>query len=1034
MKKKSTLLKSCAHLCKVLFVFLLMPMALFSQNTLVKWYNADMSPTILDEKIQSASLKSNGIGFIDQKWGDENVFYQSSSWPQPVWNLSPEQTWDPNKYIQFSINSSSGYKINLKNFNFSGRAQGGNTQRIKISYSTNENFTAEKVLLKEQTTSTDYIQYNLPFPAGTFVQNGEAMYIRIYIYNSNDNFHIQHNLSGTIAPHITGEVVASAVVKPIAFNDKAGMLKNTSSLIDVMANDSFSPGVPMTTHISTVAKNGVVEVQNNGKILYTPNSNFTGYDEFYYTIKNSAGESNAAKVEVQVVEHKNEKVLVRWNKENFTSTLYDNYVNGSDLAAHNIIRDKNMYGSLRFFTFNGLPTPQQFNGTLDPNKFIEFSVNSIAENLLYINKLQLNYRFGDKKAGSVTIKYSKTKDFTSNVITLLDNKYYNSDWTLENLGIASPVVVFPGETLYFRLYPHNTVEQFQIKYVLNGDEGPALSGFSVPYLTSEQPCTKTVTWNGSSWDAQPNINRIAKIAGNYDTAIKGSFEACRLDVASGMLTISKDTNVKVTNQITVNTAANIIVKSGGNLIQINDAAVNIGAIQVERDINISKTRFQYNYLGSPVTFSAGESFKTIYSGIPMVTYYNEANNYFYSSSGANVPGRGLAVKEPNLSSVPETISTVTAKYKGVPQNGVINFPLANSNTSTVTNLGYNLLGNPYPSNIDLVELYKINSSGGEATFNSTFYFWDNTVNDLYTQQGSGYKGQSYAVFNSMAGSSGTGLSAPASADKIGTKKVPTHVLPVGQGFIVKATQKNKNFMFNNSVRSAAQSPVHFMGKTSSEVDDRYYISMKTPTNLVTSHAIVYFNNGTAGVGAEDTKSTGADDEVFSIVDGSRLMINGKQSFNNTDVVKIGTRHFSSGQYTLSLDRKEGVFIQGQQVYLKDKLTNTVTNLSEGSYTFAANAGETSDRFEIMYVPQTVLATDANVREVVRVYRAGEEFIVESKGEKIEDIEVFDIAGRLILKANVNAAQYRFSLSESSKGLYLIKVNQKSGKTIKKILN
>src|SRR5690606_14699251 len=130
-------------------------------------------------------------------------------------------------------------------------------------------------------------------------------------------------------------------------------------------------------------------------------------------------------------------------------------------------------------------------------------------------------------------------------------------------------------------------------------------------------------------------------------------------------------------------------------------------------------------------------------------------------------------------------------------------------------------------------------------------------------------------------------------------------------------------------------------------------------------------------------------------------IDGRSVFVDTDAVAFGTRHFSAGSYTFSLNVKTGVFANGQAVYLKDKHTGIITNLNEGNYTFSADAGESTGRFEIIYKPTTILAVDSDTKDELTVYRDGNRFVVKAQSEKISQLELFDTAGRLIYRAQPN---------------------------------
>ena len=556
--------------------------------------------------------------------------------------------------------------------------------------------------------------------------------------------------------------------------------------------------------------------------------------------------------------------------------------------------------------------------------------------------------------------------------------------------------------------------------------------------------TQTAVYNGQ-WSQPPAPNLSAEIRSAFSSnSYGGGLNVCSLIVTNNATaTVNEGSPITVKNKIKVDEGSALIVESDANLIQVNDSAEkNEGNITVLRQIKIGGARNQYNYLGTPVNFMTGESFKTIYSGIAFALYHNEANNIFYNSSGANVPGRGLAVKEPTIAGVPEEINFVTAKFKGVPQNGVINFPLANSNTATNTTLGYNLLGNPYPSNIDLMKLYELNggnltSRNASENISSTFYLWDNKVNNdiAESQQGSSYNGQAYALFNVFAGKRGTGTSAAGylNGNVIGNK-IPSAILKVGQGFMVKAKNKNYVFTFNNGVRTSSDTEADFLGKNEdASEDDRFWLKLISPANLTSSLAVVYFDGGSNGVGPEDSESKGASDEIFSLVNNQKMAINGRTIFSNSDVIYLGTHHFTSGNYTITVDKKEGIFNSGQSIYLKDRENGIITKISDGSYTFNSAAGESTGRFEIIYKPETILTTDSTSKDEVVVYRDSEDFVIKAQSNKITEVELYDAVGRLIFKNQPNTTIVAIPAHYLNRGVYLLKIKQEDHVTTKKII-
>lgn len=90
---------------------------------------------------------------------------------------------------------------------------------------------------------------------------------------------------------------------PVAVNDQATTNEDSAVTIPVLANDSDSDGTLDTTTIAIVddVQNGIIQVNPDGTITYTPNADFNGSDSFTYTVKDNAGAiSNPATVTVTV--------------------------------------------------------------------------------------------------------------------------------------------------------------------------------------------------------------------------------------------------------------------------------------------------------------------------------------------------------------------------------------------------------------------------------------------------------------------------------------------------------------------------------------------------------------------------------------------------------------------------------------------------------------------------------------------------------------------------------------------------------------
>lgn len=544
--------------------------------------------------------------------------------------------------------------------------------------------------------------------------------------------------------------------------------------------------------------------------------------------------------------------------------------------------------------------------------------------------------------------------------------------------------------------------------------------------------TNPTLWNEpNNWSTKvlPSVDKCVSIPAGKTAVINiPNAVAKTVTVATGgKLTINAQQTLTVKEIFTNNAAVgDVMIESDGNLIQM-DNVTNVNPISARRTITI-KNNAQYNYLMSPLT---GSNLKTnIYDGTvsaPFTLYHNEANNKFYNSIGTYILGRGLAVKEPASGS-----GTITALFTGVPMNGAFSYTLANSNVGAGTSLGYNLTGNPYPSNIDLDKFY--NLATNKDKISPTFYFWDNTVNTVTVQGGSNYNGAAYAIFNAVAGDAGTGLAAGSLSGGITGTKTPTRVVKTGQGFMVQSiSTANKSIDFDNTIRIPDSNPI-FFGKDGQRPDDRFWLKLSAPTDVTTQIAVVYFDDGNNAFAKDDSEMNGLPSDVlYSLIGDKKVLINGRSTFINTDVISLGSNNFAAGSYTFSLGEREGAFAADQNIYVRDKQTGIITNLTSGNYMFTANAGENTGRFEIVYLPEAVLATDGNQREGLVVYREGNDYVVKAQSKKITNLQVFDTAGRLMLSLNPNAAKAIIPAEKIVSGVYVLKIDQGGLITTKKII-
>ncbi|WP_146941106.1 T9SS type A sorting domain-containing protein [Chryseobacterium hagamense] len=520
----------------------------------------------------------------------------------------------------------------------------------------------------------------------------------------------------------------------------------------------------------------------------------------------------------------------------------------------------------------------------------------------------------------------------------------------------------------------------------------------------------STTWNGSTWSGgTPNSSVNAIVTGNYTTS------STTPGFTAKNITIKNGGSLEIADTYTI-TGTEVVVEDGGNLIQRDGstlASTNFKALR-----NSASVANKYVFWSSPV---ANQNLFTAYSNgssstAPLyVMSYDPATNLYPTVANDNAnftnnAGKGYSVKVPAANA-----SLVFGGTSQVPNNGTINTALSNAGD------GYNLIGNPYPSNINLTDFYTANNS----TIESTLWFWDNTTGNVTTQTGNTSVNVGFATFNAQ---SGTWTEAP-NTQSYGSAALNAlgSFAKIGQGFIVKSINASPA-TFTNAMRSSAAAVT--MNKNVNTAEGKYWIKLTTSYGNTFTQAITYNLGASDAYDAYDSKAMGTGSDAFySLAGTEKLVIQGRAPFQINDVVPLGDKHFENGDFTISLAHKEGLFTNGQPIYLHDKQNGTYTNLQSGNYTFTANAGDFTNRFEIVY-KLNVLSTGEAEKASFEVYRDGEDFVVRNH-HTIQSVEVYDAAGRKIQQISSNSKSVVVKIQTS--GVYILKAVSEGKSFTQKII-
>ncbi|MDA1013516.1 MAG: Ig-like domain-containing protein [Planctomycetota bacterium] len=127
----------------------------------------------------------------------------------------------------------------------------------------------------------------------TYVPNGGFSGIDSFTYLIDDG-------NGGTATATVSITVFSNNQAPVAGDDSASTLVDTSINIDVLANDFDPDNDLLTLSIDTQPTNGTVTIEADLTITYTPNAAFTGSDSFVYQLDDGNGGTDTASVIITV--------------------------------------------------------------------------------------------------------------------------------------------------------------------------------------------------------------------------------------------------------------------------------------------------------------------------------------------------------------------------------------------------------------------------------------------------------------------------------------------------------------------------------------------------------------------------------------------------------------------------------------------------------------------------------------------------------------------------------------------------------------
>ena len=555
-----------------------------------------------------------------------------------------------------------------------------------------------------------------------------------------------------------------------------------------------------------------------------------------------------------------------------------------------------------------------------------------------------------------------------------------------------------------------------------------LAGFSQDTVSFPAPgndngifCNSATTWDGTSWsNGNPAADKDVIFAADYSQN-GGTFHACSVYIENGaQISFVNNANAVVIHSVNVQDGSEMIFESGCNLVQIEND-LNTGAVTIKRNSSEIK-KDEFTLWASPVSgsqtltdFSPETLLNRFYTFSTADNIYNTVSN---PSATTFAQAKGYLVRTPE--DHPETPSIVEAKFTGVPNTGDVTIPLTYINN----NKAYNAVGNPYPSPISIKKFLDANTEN----IDGTIWLWRKTddagKSSYSTVTRLGF--QSNVSAEDMAENSF--LADPYSITEEG-------LINTAQAFIVKA-KTGADLEFDNSMRLAISSQGFFSNNDTEPAVSRYWLNMSGEGSKFSQILVGYTEEGTTGYdnGLDGESLLDCGFVLYSIASDKKLAIQARPEFEDEDEIAIGFKTSTAGTFQIAIDHKDGLFENGQEIYLVDQLTGIQHNLTEGSYSFTSEAGTFESRFRIIYASTLGTEPVATTQDTVLVYSKDRKITIESP-VNIDAVVISDLLGRNIYQTNDVAAE-TFSVNISAQPQQVVIVNiitENSRQVSKKII-
>ncbi|MFI1772846.1 LamG-like jellyroll fold domain-containing protein [Thalassobellus citreus] len=387
-------------------------------------------------------------------------------------------------------------------------------------------------------------------------------------------------------------------------------------------------------------------------------------------------------------------------------------------------------------------------------------------------------------------------------------------------------------------------------------------------------------------------------------------------------------------------------------------------------------------------------------------------------------------------------------FEGKPNNGTILVDVTDvggpGSVANVSKTEY-LLGNPYPSALDIYKFIDDNAGIIDGTLN-LWQQWSGSSHNLDEYNGG------YAQVNKLGSIRAyqfVGFYGATNGQQDGTI-TPSRYLPVGQGFIVEIITDG-TVEFNNSQRvfikeadadgtydngsvfsKSGNSKSSKSNTSNKEVIDNSMQKLRLEFNSVIGpktrrELLLGFSPDTSdeydyGFDAKNTEVNNND--LHLSLDGQDMNIQAYSEITADKVVPLNFKSSGSNTFDIKITELENID-ESQEIYLKDNQTGTYFNLREDTaYQFTSDQGKFNTRFEIVFQSeqQSLSTEEALATENFIYYKNSDHKLYAKKlNTSVSKISLVNMLGQTVLEfreVSQESLNNGLNISNISSGTYV----------------